>query len=115
MEHIKQIRELFYSNNIELVMQLIKSQGYELRNVLQELYDIYHLRETYSSNDHENVDNYFELIKSIDDSDYYTNTEIYKNPYDKEFVLWMGSESELCDTVEECLDKLYSYLIENYG
>lgn len=103
MEHIEQIRELFYSNNIELAIQLIKGRGYNLRGIIRELYDKYVTK----YGDYENT---FELTKN-------GSIEMYKNQYGswKGFRLWLDDKAIDDLTLNQCLDKMTDYLIENYG
>lgn len=103
MEHIEQIRELFYSNNVELAIQLIKSQGYELRDVLSELYYKRVFNEGY-------YDNMFELT-------YGGHIEMYQNKCGglTKFRLWLHNTATDNLTLDQCLDEITDYLIENYG
>lgn len=103
MEYIEQIRELFYSNNIELAIQLIKGQGYDLRDVLHELYY------TYRVNDEDNWNRsyYFELIC--------LDIEIYQASYLRSnYRLWLYGNPIDCNDIDEGLDFIYKYLINEY-
>lgn len=111
MEHIEQIRELFYSNNIELAIQLIKGQGYELREVLKELYHKYVNVVTETSLDYYN--DVFELTISIDGR----NIEMYKVRGVESMThrLWLHDNFFTDLTLDQCLDKMTDYLIDKYG
>lgn len=106
MEHIEQIRELFYSNNIELALQLIKGQGYELREVLDKIYNMF----VESGND---LDIGFVLVNGRG----FEVIEFYRVPYptDCNCRLWIHDIDYVKSNTDECIDELYKWLIENYG
>ena len=94
---IDKIRDLFYSNNITLALQLIEGLGLDLKEVLLKLCVI-------KGNSWVLVDN-FDCFKTI---------EIYVNCSQVNYILWLRDVSVYHKSIEDCIEVLKQYLIKHY-
>lgn len=97
MEYLDKIEQLFKANEIVLAVQLCKSQGYDLREVIQVISQKDGLRDYDKGK-----------IWSLNELDYMNDLFTGISANNDELILWLGftDENFECKTIDECLDKL---------
>lgn len=99
MEYLDKIEQLFKANEIVLAVQLCKSQGYDLRKILNGII---------KSNSLNGIHDDDTCIWPLNQLDYMDDLFTGISTDNNTLILWLGfiDDNFECTSIDECLDKL---------
>lgn len=96
-DELSKINAIFKSGDITLALMLIESQGFDLKDVLYQLYY------TYREGD--------ENQWSLDSIEYDTANNIALRDHDEKYLLWLGNEKGIITrTIDKAIDKIIEFI-----
>lgn len=95
-DDLSKINAIFKSGDITLALMLIGSQGFDLKDVLYQLY--------YTYRDEDNQ-------WSLDSIEYNTNNNICVRDHGEKYLVWLGDdEGVTCKTIDKVIDKIIEFI-----
>lgn len=96
-DELSKINSIFKSGDIRLALALIESQGFDLKDILYQLYYTYR-----------DVENHW----SLDSIEYDLPDNIaLRNSTDEKYMLWLGDDGPiLCKSIEKAIDKIIEFI-----